>query len=56
MSKEYFPQIGHISYEEAKPYYYIEEVDDHEYLANLVRATCAVLPEPKPKVPKGKKK
>ena len=43
-------------YEGAKPYYYIEEVDDHEYLANLVRVTCAVLPEPKPKVPKGKKK
>ena len=43
-------------YEGAKPYFYIEEVDDHEYLANLVKATCAVLPEPKPKVPKGKKK
>ena len=36
-------------YEGAKPYFYIEEVDDHDYLSALVRATCAALPEPKPK-------
>ncbi|MBO7552722.1 MAG: TfoX/Sxy family protein [Bacteroidaceae bacterium] len=36
-------------YEGAKDYFYIEEVDDHEYLSNLVRATCKALPEPKPK-------
>ena len=36
-------------YEGAKDYFYIEEVDDHEYLSNLVRATYKALPEPKPK-------
>ena len=36
-------------YEGAKPYFYIEEVDDHEYLTALVKATCTELPEPKPK-------
>ena len=36
-------------YEGAKPYFYIEEVDDHDYLSALAKATCAVLPEPKPK-------
>lgn len=36
-------------YEGAKPYFYIEEVDDHDYLALLVRATANALPEPKPK-------
>ena len=36
-------------YEGAKDYFYIEEVDDHEYLSNLVRATCKALPEPKTK-------
>ena len=36
-------------YEGAKNYFYIEDVDDHEYLSTLVRATCKALPEPKPK-------
>lgn len=36
-------------YEGAKPYFYIEDVDDRDYLAALVKATCAELPEPKPK-------
>ena len=36
-------------YEGAKPYFYIEEVDDHDYLTALVKATCTELPEPKPK-------
>ena len=36
-------------YEGAKPYFYIEDVDDHDYLSALVKATCAELPEPKPK-------
>lgn len=36
-------------YDGAKPYFYIEDVDDHDYLAALVRATCSALPEPKPK-------
>ena len=36
-------------YEGAKPYFYIEDVDDHDYLSLLVRTTCDALPEPKPK-------
>lgn len=36
-------------YPGAKPYFYIEEVDDRDYLAALVKATCEALPEPKPK-------
>ncbi|MCR5444366.1 MAG: TfoX/Sxy family protein [Bacteroidales bacterium] len=39
-------------YEGAKPYFYIEDVDDHDYLAALVRATCTELPYPKPKAKK----
>ena len=36
-------------YEGAKPYFYIEDVDDRDYLAALVRATVQALPEPKPR-------
>lgn len=36
-------------YEGAKPYFYIEDVDDHDYLAQLVRVTVGALPDPKPK-------
>ena len=36
-------------YDGAKPYFYIEDVDDRDYLSALVKATCAELPEPKPK-------
>jgi TfoX/Sxy family transcriptional regulator of competence genes len=36
-------------YPGAKPHFYIEDVDDRDYLAALTRATCAALPEPKPK-------
>ena len=36
-------------YDGAKPYFYIEDVDDRDYLSDLVRATCAELPDPKPK-------
>jgi len=36
-------------YEGAKDYFYIEDVDDHEYLSALVRVTYKALPEPKPK-------
>lgn len=36
-------------YDGAKPYFYIEEVDDHDYLTALVKATCSELPDPKPK-------
>ena len=38
-----------IPYDGAKPYFYIEDVDDRDYLSALVKATCAELPEPKPK-------
>ena len=30
----------------AKEYFYIADVDDHEYLSNLIRVTCKELPEP----------
>ena len=36
-------------YDGAKPYFYIEDVDDRDYLSTLVRATCAELPDPKPR-------
>jgi len=36
-------------YEGAKPYFYIEDVDDREYLSELVAASCAELPEPRAK-------
>lgn len=36
-------------YRGAKDYFYIEDIDDHDYLAALVRATCHELPMPKPK-------
>ena len=36
-------------YEGAKDYFYIADVDDRDYLSLLVRETCKVLPEPKPK-------
>ncbi len=42
-------------YDGAKPYFYIEDVDDRDYLSELVRATCSELPDPKPKNAKRKK-
>ena len=36
-------------YEGAKDYFYIADVDDHEYLSTLVRETCRELPLPKNK-------
>lgn len=41
-------------YDGAKPYFYIEDVDDSDYLSSLVRVTCAELPAPKPKMKKKK--
>ena len=41
-------------YDEAKDYFLITEVDDHDYLSMLVRETCKVLPEPKRKPAKSK--
>ena len=36
-------------YDGAKPYFYIDDVDDRDYLSALVKATYAALPDPKPK-------
>ena len=36
-------------YDGAKDYFLIADVDDSDYLSLLVRETCKVLPEPKPK-------
>jgi len=36
-------------YDGAKPYFYIADVDDRDYLSTLVRTTCKALPEPKKK-------
>ena len=34
-------------YDGAKDYFYIEDVDDRDYLSALVRETCKVLPMPR---------
>ena len=34
-------------YDGAKDYFYIADVDDHDYLSSLVRETYKALPEPK---------
>ena len=36
-------------YEGAKDYFFIEDIDDRDYVSMLVRETCKVLPQPKPK-------
>ena len=36
-------------YDGAKPYFYIDDVDDSDYLSALVKATCVDLPDTKPK-------
>lgn len=36
-------------YDGAKNFFIIEDVDNRDTLARLVTATCALLPEPKPK-------
>ena len=41
-------------YPTAKDYFHIAEIDDHEYLSELVRVTCKELPMPKPKSKKKK--
>lgn len=41
-------------YEGAKNYLLVEDIDDREALVELVAATCAELPAPKPKKPKRK--
>lgn len=36
-------------YDGAKDYFFIEDIDDHDYLKLLVIETCKALPAPKPK-------
>ena len=36
-------------YDGAKDYFFIEDIDDRDYLKMLVVETCKVLPPPKPK-------
>ncbi|WP_249311294.1 TfoX/Sxy family protein [Congzhengia minquanensis] len=36
-------------YDGAKPYFFIEDLDDRESLTKLVSVTCAALPPPRPK-------
>lgn len=36
-------------YAGAKPYFLIADIDNQDFLAKLVKVTCAVLPLPKPK-------
>ena len=43
-------------YEGAKDYFYIADVDDRDYLSELVRVTCKELPELKVKCAKKVKK
>ena len=38
-----------IPYEGAGPMFFIENLDDKDFLAELVQVTCAALPEPKPR-------
>lgn len=42
-------------YEGANDYFYIAEVDDHDYLSRLVKETCKELPMPKAKKRNSKK-
>lgn len=39
-------------YPGAKDHFYIEDIDDRDYLAAIVAATCQALPMPKPKASK----
>lgn len=43
-----------LPYDGAKPYFYIADVDNHDYLSMLVRETCKALPEPKTKKSKNR--
>ena len=52
-TKEQYPDLPEKPpYDGAKNYFLVEDVDDREFLTGLVAATCAALPEPKPKRPK----
>ena len=54
-TKELYPELPEKSpYDGAKNYFLVENVDDCRFLTGLVTATCAALPEPKPKKTKAK--
>ena len=54
--KELYPELPEKPpYDGAKNYFFIEELDDADYLTKLVTATYNALPEPKPKKPKQSK-
>jgi TfoX/Sxy family transcriptional regulator of competence genes len=42
-------------YEGGKPMMLVEDLEDTEFLRDLVQTTCAALPAPKPKKPQKKK-
>lgn len=41
-------------YQGAKPYYLVEELEDGEWLAELLRVSAAELPAPRPRKPRKK--
>lgn len=47
------PNAQVIEPHEGARYFYIENLDDRMFLAQLTQATCAALPTPKPKKKKG---
>ena len=52
-TKESYPDLPEKPpYDGAKNYFLVENVDDRDFLTELVTATCDALPEPKPKRPK----
>ena len=54
--KEKFPNLPEKPpYDGAKNYLFIEDVDNSEFLTEIVTVTYNALPEPKPKKPKTKK-
>lgn len=55
--KERYPDLPEKPpYDGAKNYFLVEDVDNAEFLTELVTATYNALPEPKPKKPKTPKK
>lgn len=43
------------AYPGSKPFFLIEDLEDRDYLSELISATYNALPEPKPKKPSGKR-
>ena len=47
--QKFMPDAGIDSPHEGARYFLIEELDDKEFLKNIVQITCSELPPPKPK-------